>query len=126
MAKSEARDEALAALYATEQRGAATALTEGLTSRPRRLVAGVWEHRESLDVAIDATSEGWRVERMPVVDRNILRIALFELRTTDTPVGVIVSEAVRMAKEYSTEKSGPFINGVLANLARQERSATEA
>ena len=53
---------------------------------------------------------------MPVVDRNIIRLALFELRLGKTPVGVVVSEAVNMAKRFSTERSGAFVNGVLAKL----------
>ena len=59
---------------------------------------------------------GWRVERMPAVDRALLRLALFELRHTDTPVAVVISEAVELAKEYSTQRSGSFVNGVLGNL----------
>ncbi len=60
---------------------------------------------------------------MPVVDRAVLRLALFELRhEPETPTAVILSEAVRIAKQYSTERSGRFVNGVLATLAREERN----
>ena len=60
---------------------------------------------------------------MPVVDRNILRIGLFELKhDRDTPTAVIVTEAVRMAQTYSTERSGSFVNGVLATLAKEVRA----
>ena len=66
-----------------------------------------------------ASIERWSVERMPVVDRAVLRLALFELRHEEaTPTAVILAEAVRIAKEYSTERRGRFVNGVLANLAR--------
>jgi N utilization substance protein B len=59
---------------------------------------------------------------MPVVDRAILRLGLYELRyETDTPAAVVVAEAVRLAKTFSTERSGAFVNGVLATLAEQER-----
>jgi N utilization substance protein B len=81
-------------------------------------VSGVWGSRESLDEAIGAASTGWRVERMPPVDRNVLRIALWELRTRpEVPVPVVISEAVRLVKTYSTARSGAFVNGVLSKLA---------
>jgi len=56
---------------------------------------------------------------MPAVDRNILRLALFELRHTETPVGVVISEAVKLAKTYSTVRSGSYVNGILGNLAEK-------
>ena len=87
------------------------------------MVAGVWAERQSLDSAIGETATGWRVERMPPVDRNVLRIALWELRyRRGTPVPVVISEAVRLAKTYSTARSGGFVNGVLARLAGEHPS----
>jgi N utilization substance protein B len=77
----------------------------------------VWQHLAALDAEIGAVSSGWRIERMPAVDRAILRLALYELRHTDTPLGVVIDEAVELAKRYSTERSGAFVNGVLAKLA---------
>jgi N utilization substance protein B len=72
---------------------------------------------------IESVSEHWSVARMPLIDRNILRIALHELRNDETiPTAVIVSEAVRLAQTYSTEKSSAFVNGVLSTLARTIRS----
>ncbi len=83
-------------------------------------MSGVWAERSDLDEAIGEASDRWRVERMPPVDRNILRIALWELRhRPQTPVPVVISEAVRMAKVYSTERSGSFVNGVLGRLAAE-------
>jgi N utilization substance protein B len=80
----------------------------------------VWADRSALDASIGAVSSGWRVERMPVIDRNILRIALWELlNRPDMPVAVVISEAVRLAKLYSTERSGGFVNGVLSRLATE-------
>ncbi|MDG6938571.1 MAG: transcription antitermination protein NusB, partial [Nitrososphaerota archaeon] len=65
---------------------------------------------------------GWALERMPAVDRSLLRLATFELLgRPDTPTGVVISEAVELAKEYSTEESGRFVNGVLAALAAVTR-----
>jgi N utilization substance protein B len=116
----EPRDLALETLYELETRGEEQ--TEGLTGRAARLVTGVQEHREELDNEIESASDHWSVARMPVVDRSILRLGLFELRhEPDVPTGVIVSEAVRLARTYSTERSGSFVNGVLASLARSAR-----
>ena len=92
----------------------------GLSARARKLVSGVWESRRELDKEIAAASTGWRLERMPAVDRAVLRLALFELRHTETPVGVVISEAVELAKQYSTARSGAFVNGVLAALVADD------
>ncbi|HSM02664.1 MAG TPA: transcription antitermination factor NusB [Acidimicrobiia bacterium] len=119
MKPAEAREAALRTLYEADQRRAAPD-TEDLGERAREMASGVWGDRADLDAAIGAVSAGWRVERMPAIDRNILRIALWELRTRPaTPVAVVISEAVRLAKLYSTERSGGFVNGVLARLASE-------
>ncbi|MGH8925770.1 MAG: transcription antitermination factor NusB [Acidimicrobiia bacterium] len=117
-----ARQLALEALYEADQRDLADYPLE-LPSRAARLVKGVLENLEELDREIEAVAEHWQVHRMPVVDRAILRLGLFELRfEPDTPKGVVVSEAVRLAKLYGTERSGSFVNGVLAKLADQTRN----
>jgi len=122
MSQDEPRDLALQALYQAEITGDSTDL-EDLTGRVGALVRGVVEHKEELDNEIESASEHWSVARMPVIDRSILRLGLFELRhTRETPTAVVVSEAVRLAKTYSTERSGAFVNGVLAALARAPRS----
>jgi N utilization substance protein B len=91
------------------------------------MVRGVLEQRSELDRAIDGASSGWRVERMPVVDRAVLRLALYELRNlSSTPTAVVINEAVELAKTYSTERSGRFVNGVLSKLALDERPADRA
>ncbi len=116
------RDDALAALYEADQRGIEPIL-DGVSDTAAELAASVWDARPDLDRLLEAASTGWRVHRMPPVDRTVLRIALFELMyQTDTPTGVIVSEAVRLAKAYSTEKSGAFVNGVLSRLAESIRT----
>ncbi|MEE9582744.1 MAG: transcription antitermination factor NusB [Acidimicrobiia bacterium] len=125
MNRPEAREEALRCLYEADQRGSEP-FTGDLGRRAAELVAGVWAERETLDAAIGRVSRRWRVERMPPVDRNVIRIALWELRHhTRTPVPVVISEAVRLAKAYSTERSGGFVNGVLAKLADEQVSAGE-
>lgn len=86
------------------------------------IIAGVVEHLDDIDAVIRAYAERWPLERMPVVDRNLLRIALFELlHGTETPPGVAINEAVELAKLLSTEDSGRFINGVLGRVARERR-----
>lgn len=117
---SDARERALLALYEADQRRTEPDVDD-LGERARSIVSGVWEARDDLDVEIGRVATGWRVERMPPVDRNILRIALWELRRRrETPVPVVISEAVRLAKTYSTARSGGFVNGVLSKLADGE------
>lgn len=79
-----------------------------------------FQHREEIDRRIAELSQGWALERMPVVDRNLLRIAMAELLyLADIPVGATIDEAVDLAKEYGTAESGKFINGILGTLARE-------
>ena len=112
----EARDLALEHLYTYESIGD---VQDDPGGRAGRIVAGVVADLDGLDAEIESASEHWSVARMPVIDRNVLRIGLYELQNhPETPTGVIVAEAVRMARTYSTEKSGSFVNGVLATLAR--------
>lgn len=119
---TEPRDRALQLLYEAEQRHLTDIDVGDRPLKAARLVTGVLEHLEELDRSIEAASTRWRIDRMPPVDRSILRIALYELRfESGTPTAVIVSEAVRLAKTYSTERSGAFVNGVLGRLATEER-----
>jgi N utilization substance protein B len=119
----EPRDLALIALYEADQRRLPKAVTD--PDRPRkaeRLIRGVEAHLQELDQAIDRVSARWRVARMPPVDRAILRLGLHELRFEKrTPMAVVISEAVRLAQVYSTERSGAFVNGILSKLAAVER-----
>jgi transcription antitermination protein NusB len=85
------------------------------------LVRGVERTRLELDALIREHARGWRLERMPVVDRNLLRIGLWEiLHEPDVPAAVAITEAVELAKELSTEDSGRFLNGVLARIAGEQ------
>ena len=73
---------------------------------------------------MDGASVGWEIDRMPVVDRTILRLATWELLSRpDVPVAVVIDEAVELAKQYSTEQSGGFVNGVLGTIATEVRPA---
>lgn len=82
------------------------------------LVRGTRGHLDEIDALIRSVAEHWTLERMATVDRNVLRMAIFELQHTDTPVGVIINEAVELAKQYSTEESGRFVNGMLGKIVR--------
>ncbi len=123
--RTEHREDALKCLYEADQRRLAP-LLDDLGRRAAELVEGVWVEREALDEEIGRVSRRWRIERMPAIDRNVLRIALWEIRNhARTPVAVVISEAVRIAKAYSTERSGRFVNGVLAKLASEREPASE-
>lgn len=81
------------------------------------LVRGVAQHRRAVDEAIEAVSTNWRLDRMAKVDRNVLRLAVFELLRTDVPVKVVINEAIELGKKYGSESSGAFVNGVLDKVA---------
>ena len=81
------------------------------------LVRGVHRHREELDDLISAQSRDWKLSRMPVIDRNVLRLGLYEILHTDGPRAVAIDEAVELAKELSTPDSPRFVNGILARIA---------
>ena len=86
----------------------------------KSLVAGTLEHREEIDRLIREQAEHWRLERMPVVDRNILRLAVYEfLYETDVPKLVVLDEAIELAKRFGSEQSGRFVNGLLDGLLKR-------
>ncbi len=96
---------------------------EGLSDFTKRLVSGTLEHREALDALISRQAEHWRLMRMPIVDRNILRMALFELlHEPETPRPVVIDEALEIAKRFSTPRSSQFINGILDGLLKSGRA----
>ena len=79
---------------------------------------GVWEHRAEIDALIRRAAENWRLERMTLVDRNILRLGAFEIRhADDIPFVVAINEAVDLGKRFGSEDSGAFINGVLDKIS---------
>lgn len=99
------------------------ALGGGARRFAERIVRGVSRRREELDALIRAGSEHWRLERMAAVDRNVLRIALFEiLDDPDTPAAVILDEAIEIAKLYGGPESGRFVNGVADGIRRRLES----
>lgn len=83
------------------------------------IAEGVAKNQESIDALISEFSTGWTIERMPTVDRAILRVAIYELiYNTEIPDAVVISQAVELAKELSTEESGSFVHGVLGAVSR--------
>jgi N utilization substance protein B len=125
--RREARERALGLAYECEQRGlTASALLADLPVAPdpyaQRLVLGVEEHRDEIDAMIRTYSEHWALERMPVIDRTLLRLGVFELGwVPDVPTAAAISEAVELAKQYSTKDSGRFVNGLLSRIAEELR-----
>ncbi len=99
-------------------------LPEAGVSFARELVAGVEAHREQLDGLIGQYAPEWPVDQIAIIDRNVLRLAIFEvLMRDDTPVKVAINEAVELAKEFGSDSSGRFVNGVLGSLVASETSA---
>lgn len=84
-----------------------------------RLSRGAWEARREADALIERFSEDWPVDRLARVDLCILRMAIHELLYFDTPPSVVINEAVELAKRYSTEDSGRFVNGILGRVYRE-------
>ena len=126
--RSDARERALILLYEAESKSIAPSdvvdaqvLTpDGLTLT---LVEGVQSRGREIDDLIAAHSKGWTLQRMPTIDRNVLRIGTFELLgRPDVPIAVVIDEAVELAKRFSTDDSGKFVNGVLSTIAPKVRS----
>jgi N utilization substance protein B len=125
--RREARERALALLFEAEQRGMApladilTTLAVPPDPYALALVEGVSAHQEVLDQQLSRLSTSWPLARMPAIDRALLRMGAFELAHTEVPVGACISEAVELAKRYSTDESHRFVNGMLAAVAREVR-----
>jgi N utilization substance protein B len=125
--RREARERALELCYELEVRGlTADALLGELAVAPdayaQVLVRGVDEHRDALDTLLRRFSEHWALERMPTVDRALLRIGGYELGwEPELPVPVVIDEAVTLARQYSTKESGRFVNALLSKMAEELR-----
>jgi len=92
-----------------------------------RLVQGTHEHRSEIDSTIQGVAQNWNISRMAVVDRNVLRLATFELlHCHDIPPKVAINEAIELGKRYSTQNSGAFINGILDKIMNRARPAGAA
>ena len=130
-ARSKARKQALDLLYETDIRGSNLVETlnardipaDGPDARPIRdytkvLVNGVSDNRRKIDELITTYAQGWDMDRLPAVDRNILRLGIYEvLWSTDVPTSVAIDEALILAKELSSDDSSKYIHGVLGRIA---------
>ena len=131
-ARRKARKRAVDVLYEAEQRGlpfnevlaarqSLAATDKEMPSIPEytvTLVEGVSMYRKEIDFEIAGAAHGWTLQRMPAVDRNILRVAVYELRhEVDVDIPVVISEAVKLAESLCSDDSPSFVNGVLNNLA---------
>jgi N utilization substance protein B len=138
-ARSKARKRALDLLFASEVRGrsAIDALDEEIgdaSSEPGGrpvadytsvLVRGVSEHQPRIDELLATYAQGWTLDRMPSVDRNVLRLGVYEvLYVDDVPDAVAVSEALQLVRDLSTDDSPGFVNGVLGNIVRDKATLT--
>ena len=131
-ARSKARKRALDILFEAEQRGTpvldllAERITLGSPPVPgyaADLVRGVAVHAARIDELISQYAQGWTLDRMPAVDRNVLRIGVYELLwADDVPDAVAINEAVLLAQDLSTEASPAFVNGLLARIAKLKPS----
>lgn len=126
--RSEARRLALQILYQAEilETDPATIIEEGrlvdetqlLGNYARRLIEGATADQEAIDAELVEASENWALDRMPVVDRSLLRMAAYEMRSVDeVPISVSINEAVNLAKEFGGEDSPRFVNGILGRIA---------
>jgi N utilization substance protein B len=129
-ARSKARKRALDLLYASEMRRESPTVAleraieagEGPTNAyTSELVRGVVEHQARIDALLSDYAQGWSLERMPAVDRNALRIGVYEiLYVDDVPDAVAISEALSLVRDLSTDESPSFVNGVLGNILRNK------
>jgi transcription antitermination protein NusB len=129
-ARSKARKRALDILFESEVRGlpAGGTLDERLAAGEAplndytvTLVRGVAEHRSHIDELVTTYAQGWSLERMPTVDRNALRVGVFEIMYVDeVPDAVAVTEAMNLVRDLSTDESPSFVNGVLGNIVRNK------
>lgn len=121
-----ARERALELLYEAEAKHTTAGdIIDGLPVPPDAytslLVIGVDDHRDEIDTLVAHYAKGWALDRMPAVDRALLRLATYELlHHPDLPVAVVISEAVELASQFSTDDSSRFVNGVLSAIAKRD------
>ena len=125
--RREARERAVQLVYEAEQRELdATAVLAEQAVTPDEytaaIVTGVHRHIEQLDGLIVRFAKGWSLDRMPSLDRAVLRVAIYELgHEPEVPTAVVLNEAVELSNTYSTDDSGRFVNGVLSSIAKELR-----
>ncbi len=99
--------------------------TPSLVEFSRLLIQGVAANRADLDAKIAAAAENWSVQRMAATDRNLLRLGAYELHLTDTPVKVVLDEAIELAKRFGGAQSAQFVNGILDKLMQRKEKKSE-
>ena len=125
--RRQARERALSLLYEAESKDVApAAVLAALPVEPApfaaEVVTGVGEHLDELDKWITSYARDWTIDRMPALDRALLRMGVFELlHRPDVPTGAVISEAVELAQRFSTDESSRFVNGMLARIAETVR-----
>jgi N utilization substance protein B len=125
--RSSARERAVHFLYEAESRSIAVSEVIMAQILPvddlvAELANGVELKREETDELISEFSHTWTIQRIPAIDRNILRLAIYELIVrADVPIAVVINEAVELAKRFSTEESGKYVNGMLSAIAKRVR-----
>lgn len=121
--QADLRGESIAAIVKAESKRAASEPDRAASwLYAREIVDGVSDHRDEIDELITSYAQGWTLERMPHLDRALLRLASWEiLFNAEVPTPVAIDEAVELAKEYSTDDSGRFVNGVLGRVADHAR-----
>ena len=133
-ARSKARKRALDVLFECEVRGlplGATLDERVIAAEPPvneytvQLIRGIRDHQDRLDELVTTYAEGWSLERMPAVDRNALRIGIYEILYVDSvPDAVAVTEAMSLVRDLSTDESPSFVNGVLGTIVRDKSTLT--
>ncbi|MEY4109624.1 MAG: hypothetical protein RJB35_938 [Actinomycetota bacterium] len=135
-ARSKARKQTLDLLYEADIRGGSAAellttrdiIEEGPDARPirdftRELISGITANKRKIDELITTYAQGWDMDRLPAVDRNILRLGIYEIVwTPDLAEGIAIDEALNLAKELSTEESAGYIHGVLGKISQIKES----
>ena len=127
LSRRQARRQALFLLYQWDLAGGATEMgahyAGEIDSWARALAEETAAAAPAIDERITAAAEGWTADRLGAVERNILRLAVYELETGSVPLEVAIDEAVTLAKRYATEEAGRLVNGILGRIAREQEVA---
>ncbi len=130
--RHEARELALQILFQTEFNSQVSTtdllnlfeekISRDIVEYAQLLITGVNERKNELDKIIQSVSQHWKIDRMPIVDRNILRICVFEMKFSGEPIkpNIAINEAIEIAKKYGTTDSGSFVNGVLDQVSKMK------
>ena len=119
---SNAQQDTAVARQIVEEETSDTTIVEGAM----RMALGAWEQREQIDRRVEHVAPQWPPRRQPAVDRNLIRLAVWELTNAETPPKVVIDEAIELAKQYSTEQSPAFVNGVLDAILKEHETLIAA